>query len=119
MSNHNYSNYSKYSNKKTNEQSGEVKMGSATAVEPVVRPVLVEEAVETVELPKTVKGVVVDCMKLNVRANPKTNADVLCVLNVGSEMEIDVAGSTDEWFRVNTAAGVDGYCMRKFVNAKL
>ena len=80
---------------------------------------LVEETVDTVSLPETVAGIVANCAKLNVREEPDLDAKIVCVLDVMSEIEIDVAKSTDEWFKVCTAIGVEGYCMRKFVDAYL
>lgn len=93
---------------------------------PEVKPVqetpvvnLVKETVETVALPETVEGVVVNCGKLNVREAPSIDADVVYVLDVQSELIIDVAKSTKEWFSICTATGVEGYCMRKFVEAHM
>lgn len=80
---------------------------------------MVEETVDTVALPKTVNGVVTDCKKLNVRVAPSIEADVICALNVMSEVEIIITESTDDWFKIRTAAGVKGYCMRRFVDAHL
>lgn len=136
MSNHNYS---KYSNKKHNnnkpavEPSYTVKMevepvetSIVSVTEPVevttmsvAEPAFMEETVETVAIPEIIKGTVANCMKLNVRVKPRADADVLCVLDVNSELEIDMEKSNSDWFHINTAAGVDGYCMRRFVNAKL
>lgn len=132
MSNHNYSQYSNNKKKKNYnqpkvevkdfvttveapEEPAEIKMESA----PVVEPVIVNETVETVSLPKTVSGTVVNCSKLNVRAKPAIDAEVVAVLNNGAEIEIDPARSSTDWLKITTAAGVDGFCMRKFVNAKL
>jgi hypothetical protein len=77
------------------------------------------DAVDTIIIAETVDGTVVNCAKLNVRANPSITAEIVCVLTAGSEIEINISKSTDEWFNVYTAAGVEGYCMRKFVNANL
>lgn len=94
----------------------EVKMGVETVNADIK---LVKESVDTVSLPKTVTGVVVDCLKLNVREEPDIDADVVCVLDVMSEVKIDVAKSTRDWFKIYTAIGAEGYCMRKFVDAYL
>lgn len=104
-------NYSKYANKKPviKEETDEV----------VSTDDFVEETVETVALPEMVEGMVVNCARLNVRAEPIANAGVVCVLNSQSEINIDVAKSTVDWFYVYTATGVEGYCMRKFVEAHL
>lgn len=121
-------NYTQYSNKNNNYveaidvMSEPVVEVDETTIAAPVEPAeikMVEETVETVALPKTVTGIVVDCIKLNVRVAPNTTAAVACVVNAASEIEIDVAKSTDEWFHVCTAAGIEGYCMRKFIKASL
>lgn len=125
MAKHNYSQYS--NKKKTNNSdisSNAVKMEVKHESEPEVLmgPIVVEpvnETVDTVDIPKTVDGVVVNCVKLNVRAEANIDADILCVLNVMSEIKINVEKSTRDWFYVCTATGVEGYCMRKFVDAHL
>ena len=123
MSNHNYS---QYSNKKNNNQNHNHsnpnlnKIPEVAIVEPP-KPVvnLVEETVETVKLPETVTGVVANCGKLNVRVAPNPMADIVCVLNAQTEVVINVAESTDDWFSICTAAGIEGYCMRQYIDARL
>ena len=129
MSKHKH-NYSQYSNKPKHENTkvteellnpiAEVKMDSESeVVKPAVTPALVNETVETKPLPKTVEGMVVGCAKLNVRKEPNLFADIVCALNVQSEIEIDVEKSNKDWFYICTATGIEGYCMRKFVEAHL
>ena len=125
MSKHNYSQYSN-KNKPAEVENVEVVEEEVTPIveeETVIIPEIdqAEENVETVTLPAavTVTGQVVNCAKLNVRANPSAGADVVCVLDAASEIEINVEKSTSEWFNVCTATGVEGYCMRKFVAADL
>lgn len=127
MSKHNYS---QYSNKKKSDNVEEiidminedeivesVESVEETVMQPEVK--MVEETVETVALPEIVTGVVDDCCKLNVRVAPVIDADVVCVLEAKTEVEINVNNSTDDWFRICTPAGIEGYCMRKFVKASL
>lgn len=114
-------NYTQYSNKKKDEPIVDtVKMEVEETIETADVVVdLVEETVETVALPKIVEGVVVNCGKLNVRLYPSLTAPVVGILDVMSELEINVDESTGEWFKVCTATGIEGYCMRKFVDAYL
>lgn len=131
MSKHNYSQYSdkkNYTSKADEivetEESGVVAPDrdvvlAIEEVEAIPEIDIVNETVETVCVPETVTGVVVDCTNLNVRVAPQAIADVACVIGAATEVEINVAKSTDEWFHVCTAAGVEGYCMRKFVKAHL
>lgn len=132
MANHNYSQYSnnkKNGGKKNRTAEDEIKVEEVveTTVEIAapdakmeVAPVI--ETVETKEVPKTVVGTVTNCTKLNVRIKPALTADVVSVINVGDTVGIDVAKSNRDWFYVYINTGVhgyNGYCMKKFVTAKL
>ena len=55
-------------------------------------------------------GAVVNCSRLNVRANPSKNADVVRIANAGETVQIDLTNSTDEWYKID-----DGYCMRQYI----
>ena len=72
-------------------------------------------AVDVIIEPKPVTGIVSGCSKLNVRTEPETIADIACIIDANSEVKIDMAKSNKDGFKVTTASGVDGYCMRKFV----
>ena len=130
MSKHNYS---QYSNKNTTTVE-ETVVEETTVVEEsvVVEETPVEaapaESVTEVETGKKrnkpavkseiAKGVVTGCMKLNVRVKPSANAEVVCVVDANSELTIDANKSNKDWFAVYTSAGIEGYCMRKFVEVK-
>lgn len=73
--------------------------------------VVIEETIA--KMPKP--GVVVDCLKLNVREAPNANADVVCVINASTKFVVDEAESTDDFYAVCTESGAEGYCMKKFV----
>lgn len=117
LSKHNYSQYSNKNHKHNHNNADKTRDAVSTA--PVTSALeLVDETVETVPV-DIVEGVVVGCARLNVRAEPDIDAEVVSVLNAQSEMQINVSKSTDEWFHVCTASGIEGYCMRKYVNAYL
>lgn len=58
----------------------------------------------------------VNVNRLNVRKEPNIKADIICEVTSGSELMIEETESTKEWFKVYTASGVEGYCMKKFVD---
>ena len=122
LSKHNYSQYSNKNKTANNNRKPVPKEAPVSKVEAVPTALVVEPMVETVEtvvLNEPVMGVVVDCAKLNVRVKPSAYAEVLCVLDTMTKVEIDVANSTVEWFKICTAAGLEGYCMRKYIDAHL
>lgn len=83
---------------------------------PVVQEV-VEESVE-VKPAEPIIGMVTNCTKLNVRVEPKPNAEVLCILDRNSELTIDEDESTDAYYKICTAAGIEGYCVKFYVKVK-
>ena len=97
---------------------------------PVVEPAVVMEDEVVMEEPKTTPvvepevvkeptlGTVVDCDKLRVRKQPNAMADVLCEIKDGSEVMIDEEESTDNFYKVCTETGVEGFCMKQFIDIK-
>lgn len=75
-------------------------------------PMVISES--EVAAPKNL-GKVVDCVRLNVREEPSTKASVVFEINVGSTVFIDETCSTDEFYKICTEHGVEGYCMKKFI----
>lgn len=77
---------------------------------------VVEEAIEEVvnETPKIV-GHISNCEKLNIRIEPSLTSEVVTILPVGTELSIDTSESNDEWYKICTLHGIEGYCMKKFV----
>lgn len=73
-----------------------------------------ETEVEEAEVSK-VFGVVTDCLRLNIRREPDKEAKVIIIATCLDEVEVDLNASTDEWYAVCTAAGMEGFCMKKFI----
>lgn len=136
MSKHNYSQYSNKKNETKINPAPEAEVEIQNGVDDTVTEETVVEnktvtdtdvIVETIENKSVVesntgavgKGVVANCTKLNVRSKPSKSADVVTVLDANDKITIDVDESTEDWFKICTAGGVKGYCMRKFVNANI
>ena len=121
MSNKNYKSYNNFSSTKPAE---EVVEPVEVKKEAVVEEVKVEETTPVVEEPKPVvkpeppkplTGTVTGCAKLNVRESANATANILAVINEGSEVVINRIKSTVDFYAVCTAAGIEGYCMKKFI----
>lgn len=78
----------------------------------------VEETVEVTEEPTPITGVVANCVKLNVRVIPEQYGKIRCVLNESSKVQIDEKESTDEYYKVYTESGIEGYCKKEFITIK-
>mgnify|MGYP001336233650 CR=1 FL=1 len=60
-------------------------------------------------------GFVTNCKKLNVRKEPKTDSDIVCEIDYQTELMIDENESTEEFYKVFTTTGIEGFCMKKFI----
>lgn len=60
-------------------------------------------------------GVVTDCIKLNVRKAPVADSEILAVIMLLSEVMVDMDNSSDEFYKICTAAGIEGYCVKKYI----
>ena len=74
---------------------------------------------ESKEAPKeadsTVVGYVSGCLKLNIREEGYLGANVVCVVPEKTALLIEVAESNDEWYKVYTETGMEGFCMKQYV----
>lgn len=112
MSKHrNYINYSKPNNQPI-ESTPVVEEETAESSQEVI-----EETVDAspVEVEKFAAGKVTNCSRLRVRKNPNAYSEVLCVIDSGSPVEVYVNEDTNEFYKVYTEAGVEGYCMKQYI----
>ena len=119
--NQNYHNYNQYGNKtestqvEEKEETKEVITPTDADIAPVEEAddVLIEDTEETnVEAQTKSAYGIVNCSKLNVRKGPSKNTDSLCVIDIGSKLEVEPFN--EEWIKVTTAEGVSGYWMLEF-----
>lgn len=114
MSKHNYTNYAKPQEAPAAEPEVTVEESVVEEVTPVTDTEL-DEAIELVQTGETL-GVVTDCAKLNVRAEASTASDVVTTLLLGAEVKVKLFESSGEFYKVVTATGAEGFCMKKFIN---
>ena len=94
---------------------GEVGIVEETVAEPVDQPV--EEAPKK----ETKVGIVANCEKLNLRRSPLKDSDganIITELLPGVAVVIDEDESTPNFYKVITEDGLEGYCMRQFIEVK-
>ena len=129
-----YHNYNNYSNNKPEVEEAvveEVEVTETTEMEAVTEPTPAAEVStpETTEETKPVEPVaevkestptigVVNCKLLRMREAANTDADVICELPEGTEVQIDKVSSTTDFYKVTTTAGAEGFCMKKFITIK-
>ena len=76
-----------------------------------------EEIVEeSIEQPSEKLRGIVRCINLNVRKEPNLDSTKIGCLKTGDEIVIDPSKSTDRWYKVSTDSGLDGYCVKEFID---
>jgi uncharacterized protein YgiM (DUF1202 family) len=63
-------------------------------------------------------GIVVNCNLLNVRKEADSDSGIICTVSALSELMINLTESTDEFYKVYTVTGVEGFCLKKYVAIK-
>lgn len=61
-------------------------------------------------------GTVIGCEKLRVRPAPDTDQEEIFLINNGSVVKISLEDSTEEFYKIKTDDGIEGYCMKSFIS---
>ena len=93
---------------------------------PIVEPQITEEEITevkepvigVVEVKRPMIGVVVECSSLNIRSKTSINSEIIATVKAGTELLINEDESVSEWYKVCTEAGIEGFCMRKYVSVE-
>lgn len=125
MGNKNYSKHFKFNNHKNENANNEVTVVSED-VEVENEAILTqeevtnlqEEDVADVNVNGTLNGVVSGCDRLNIRKESNKDSAVITIITKNAEVIIDPTKSTNEFYKVTTASGVEGYCMKTFITIK-
>lgn len=79
---------------------------------PVVEDIAPAHDDQEVEMPM---GVVINCNRLNVRTQPSPMANVVCTIECGEKLAIDMSESSELFYKVYAEIGAEGYCMKQFI----
>lgn len=83
--------------------------------------IIIGNEIERSETAIPLKGKVVNCELLNVRKRPKTNAEILRVINEGEEVDILAFTNRNSevgFNKVKLEDGSIGFCMSKYIEVK-
>lgn len=59
-----------------------------------------------------------DCLRLHVHEKPDLESEIVCKLRYLTELSVDEDESTDEFYKVCTVAGAEGYALKTCVVIK-
>jgi len=92
-----------------------VTAGLSQVIEDNIEP---QDNVEPEIVKVETKGIVSECNKLFVRSEAKRDCDPAGVINLNDEVTIDLDNSTDDYYKVITANGIEGYCLKTYIKIK-
>lgn len=61
---------------------------------------------------------VVDCLRLHVYSKPSLDSDVVCKIRYLTEVMIDKGASTEDFYKIYTAIGAEGFCQKDLLIIK-
>ena len=89
---------------------------TVTKPEEIKVEVTTDEAVKDDDIVLDATGVVVDCTRLNIRTLPGVNGHVICTIAAGERLTVHLNKMFENWYRVTTANGISGFCMKKYIH---
>lgn len=75
----------------------------------------VDEAAPAEVMKNFASGVVTDCLRLNIRETPASDGNVMSIIDCLTEVMVDLESSTNEFYKISTATGVEGFCVKKYI----
>ena len=61
---------------------------------------------------------IVNCLRLHVLSEPNLESEIVCKLRYLTEVEIDTTSSTEEFYKIYTAIGAEGFCQKDQITIK-
>lgn len=61
---------------------------------------------------------VVDVLRLNIYTEPDTESEIVCEGMYKDEVMIDLENSTEEFYKICTAIGAEGFCYKDLIKTK-
>lgn len=58
---------------------------------------------------------VVNCLRLHIYSEPNLESEIVCKIRYSTEVVIDLDNSTDDFYKIYTAIGAEGFCQKDLV----
>lgn len=61
---------------------------------------------------------IVNCLRLHIHVEPDLNSEIVCKVRYLTEVEIDKEKSTENFYKIYTAIGAEGFCQKELITIK-
>ena len=104
-----HKNYTQYSNKRPDFKKVEQPVVVEKKIEDLRNEPIPEEAI----IPH--QGCVTDCENLNIREEPSLDAGIVGTISGSTNLMVYEEESTDDFYKICTTSGVEGFCMKRYI----
>lgn len=60
----------------------------------------------------------VNCLRLHMLSEPDLASEVICKIRYLTEVAIDLDSSTEDFYKIYTAIGAEGFCQKDLITVK-
>lgn len=60
----------------------------------------------------------VNFVEIDVYSEPNVNSSIVCKIRYMSEVVVDLKNSTDNFYKICSAIGADGFCQKSLITLK-
>ena len=100
------------------ESTNETEETTEEVTEEVTEPEVIVPSIENNVENNEVIGKISGFEKLYVRKEASKDSEPVGIVTDKDDLSIDVAHSTDDFYKVITSNGLEGYCVKQFINIK-
>lgn len=61
---------------------------------------------------------IVNCLRLHILFEPNVDSEVVCKVRYLTEVAIDMTNSTEDFYKIYTAIGAEGFCQKEYITIK-
>lgn len=61
---------------------------------------------------------VTNCLRLHILSEPRLDSEIVCKVRYLTEVVIDMENSTEDFYKIYTAIGAEGYCQKEYLTIK-
>ena len=100
------------------ETTNEIEETTEEVTDEVTEPEVIVPSIENNVENNEVIGKISGFEKLYVRKEASKDSEPVGIVTDKDDLSIDVAHSTDDFYKVITSNGLEGYCIKQFINIK-
>ena len=100
------------------ETTNEIEETTEEVTDEVTEPEVIVPSIENNVENNEVIGKISGFEKLYVRKEASKDSEPVGIVTDKDDLSIDVAHSTDNFYKVITSNGLEGYCIKQFINIK-